>query len=229
MNSYRIRQTSPFFWLISLLGIIFLGIGIMIVFAVNKVFPNALASIFVLVPFIIVAFIVPSYTSTVETQITMDEMMIKIIWLKQFILQDKANIEIYWNDILNYNFEVRKQFDKFEITLKSGEKFRFYHNNDHNSKDDFLKFLNDFKIKVNQINTNSNNSILNAKTIYETFLGGLIAIFAIIVIIGLPIIFFIFKNEHHITNYAGLIIIYVSAFFYLIQVIMHKFENKTNR
>ena len=72
---------------------------------------------------------------------------------------------------MDYVFQPDRQFDQFKLHLKDGRKFKFYHNNDHDGKDDFQNFLADFSVKVKQYNNADNdkkNDIRLGKTIYET-------------------------------------------------------------
>jgi hypothetical protein len=230
MTTYTFKQTSPAIWIITLLITIFIGITTLIIIAVNKVFQtnSVVPVIITLVPFIILAFTLPRYTSTALMEISLSEAGIKKSCLKSYLFQQKPNdMEIAWMDIKDYVFEPARQFDKFKITLQDGSKFKFFHNNDENKKDDFLKFITDFEEMIKLINSEKGleKAIKKGKTIYETNLGLALAAFAVIIMIGTPILLLVFKPQKT-PNYAGIAGVYVGAIFYIIQVVVHRIKPK---
>jgi hypothetical protein len=84
--------------------------------------------------------------------------------------------------------------------------------------------LNDFKIRINQINTSGENIIKKGATIYETGWGLLLAAILILCMIGIPI--FIFIHRANRINYAGIAGFYIGALYFLIQIIIHRKKNK---
>ncbi|SKB63803.1 hypothetical protein SAMN05660477_00416 [Soonwooa buanensis] len=180
----------------------------------------------------ILAFYLPKFTSTVEIEIEIDENGISRKWIKQFIFQNKIDNKIKWNEIENYVFQPDRQFDKFKLNLKSNRKFVFYHNNDHDTKDDFIAFVSDFAVKVNEINSEENKSkeekIKLGKTIYETTGGLILAILGVILIVGLPILFILSPHKGSVktSNYAMLGASYLGTIYYLVQVYTHRKKRK---
>lgn len=142
-------------------------------------------------------------------------------------MQKKSQQEVEWSEIQDYSFQPARQFDKFKIRRIGGDTLKFYHNNDDNTKDDFIKFIKDFEAKVKEENSRNENEsrIKEGRTIYETGIGLIIGIFAFIVIIGFPIFLFIsnFKNN---LNYPAIAGVYVGAIFYLTMVIIHRTKKK---
>jgi len=232
MTTYSIRQTSPTLWVISLLLTIFTGMGIAIALAANGLLPKGQMwlSIVIIAPFFILAFKIPRYTATVDIEIIIDEYGLKKKWLRQFVFQNHPDIEIKWTEVKDYVFEPDRQFDKFKMTLKDGTKFKFFHNNDYNDKDDFIKFLHEFELKVQQINTDQDktNDIKRGKTIYETKWGLLLAAFAIVFIIGVPIMLIAIPPKKT-PNYGALGASYFGAIFFLTQVILHRQRNREDK
>ena len=224
MTMYKIRQTSPTYWFLTLFLTIFLGFVIIIVIATKIGILNFGVYALLMTPIIFIAFILPRYSATVDIEIIMDEIGIKKKWIRQFIFQHRSDIEVNWLEISEYIFEPRRQFSKLKISLKDGSKISFYHNNDHEGKDEFLKFLNDLKIRINQINISGENNIKKGATIYETGWGLLLAAILILCMIGIPI--FILINRANRINYAGIAGFYIGALYFLIQVIIHRTKNK---
>lgn len=211
---------------------IFAGMGIFLALSAIGLIPKGqiwLAFVIIL-PIFFLAFKVPRYTATVDIELTIDEEGLKKKWLKQFIFSNKPDLDIKWTEIQDYVFEPDRQFDKFKMTLKDGSKFKFFHNNDYNDKDDFLQFLQDFEHKVTKLNTDNNkiNDIKRGKTIYETNWGLLLAAFLILMIIAVPIMFVFFPTKNT-PNYAAIGASYVGAIYYLFQVYIHRRQNKNDR
>ena len=105
---------------------------------------------------------------------------------------------------------------------------KFYHNNDHDDKDDFRKFFSDFVERVEQLNNadkDKRNDIKLGKTLYETTGGLILAVFAVIVIIGLPILLIALPTKKT-PNYFGLGVGYTGAIYFLVQVYIHRKKRK---
>lgn len=211
---------------------IFAGMGIFIALAANGLIPKGqiwLAFVIIL-PIFFLAFKVPRYTATVDIELEIDQDGLKKKWLKQFIFSNKPDLNIKWTEIQDYVFEPDRQFDKFKMTLKDGSKFKFFHNNDYNTKDDFLTFLRHFEQKITQINTDKDksNDIKRGKTIYETKWGLVLAAFAILIIVAVPIMFIFFPTKKT-PNYAAIGASYVGAIYFLIQVYTHRQRNASDK
>lgn len=200
----------------------------------EEIIPKGQPLIFVLffAPIILLAFYLPKYTSVALIEISIDENGITKRWLKQFPFRKKSNEVVKWNEIKNYIFQPDRQFDKFRLNLKSGKKFVFYHNNDHDEKDDFRLFLFDFITKVEIINTQENSSsrekIKLGKTIYETTGGLILAFLSIFVLVGLPILYIFSPHKESIktSNIFILASSYIGAMYYIIQVYIHRKKRK---
>jgi hypothetical protein len=231
--TYKIKQSSPFLYVVTLLTVIFSGTAILLFLSSNHVLPKEQPLIFILcfAPIIGFAFYLPRFTATAEIEITIDDEGLKRKWLRQFIWHSKPDNEFKWAEIDDYAFQPDRQFDQFKLHFKDGTKFKFYHNNDHDSKDDFRKFLLDFVHKVEQLNNadnNKRNDIKLGKTIYETTLGLLLAIVAVIMIVGLPIMIFVLPHKGTLksSNYAMLGASYIGAIYFIVQVYTHRKRRK---
>ena len=231
--TYKIKQTSPLLFVVTLLTVIFLSMFILIWLSHHQIIHKGQPLFFILcfAPIIGVAYYLPRFTSTADIEITIDNEGLKRQWLRQFIFHNKPETDFKWTEIEDYVFEPDRQFDQFKLNFKDGTKFKFYHNNDHDSKDDFKKFLYDFVQRVEQRNSvgvDKRNSIKLGKTIYEKSSGLLIAIIAIIILIGLPIFLFVLPQKGTLksSNYAVLGGSYIGAIYYIVQVYTHRKKRK---
>ena len=228
MTTYRIKQSSPWLFITTLLGVIFAGMAILLFLSSHHFLPKGI-TVFVLtfIPIIGLAFYLPRFTATADIEINLDNLGFERKWIRQFIFHNKQDIQFQWSEIADYVVEPDKQFDQFKLHLKDGTKFRFYHNNVHNNKDDFRRFLYGFRAKVDEINSDKDksNDIKLGKTIYETTWGLVLAGFAIMVMIGFPILLFALPTKRT-PNYGMIGVAYVGAIYFLIQVYIHRQKKK---
>ncbi|MFT3704799.1 MAG: hypothetical protein QM802_20710 [Agriterribacter sp.] len=226
---YKIKQVSPGLWIITLLATIFAGMGLLIIAAVSPLFDNNNDILFpvllILIPFIIMAFILPRYTASRNIEIELDDTFFRQRIVTQYLFQKSSDYEVQWVDIRDFLFEPGRQFDKFKITNKNGEVLTIFHNNDVR-KDDFLQFRKDFEQRVSTVNREKNLDIRDAKTIYETGWGVVLAIIAIAGIIGIPILLYYVPTIKP-KNYTGIGVFYLGAIFFLFQVIIYRTKNKS--
>lgn len=219
---YKFKKTSPAIWILTLLLTIFLGIALLIILVINKVF--LLHSIWIigiaLLPFIVLAFILPRYTSTANLQIKVEDSFLEIKGDKSIIFREE-NKKIKWTEIKEYVYQVNRQFDKFEILLKDNSKLIWFHNNDSDGKDDFIKFIEGFKTRISEMKANDHYgiNIQKGKTFYEKPIGMVLAVFAGFLVV---IVTVIILNHPKMHNYSGIAIIYLGAIFYISKVAMHR-------
>lgn len=228
--TYKIKQSSPWLFIATLLTVIFSGAAILNFLSIYHILPKGQPLIFILcfAPIVGLAFYLPRYTATAVIEIIIDNDGIKRKWLRQFFLQNREDNEYKWTEIADYVFQPDRQFDQFKMHLKDGTKFKFYHNNDHDSKDDFRNFLSNFVERVEQINNvdiDKRNDIKLGKTIYETFGGVLLALLAVIMIVGIPIMLLAFPTKKT-PNYAMLGVAYIGAVYFVVQVYIHRKRRK---
>ena len=228
--TYKIRQSSPWLFIATLLTVIFSGMAILIFLSSSQILPKGQPLIFILcfAPVIGLAFYLPRFTATADIEITIDSEGIKRRWVRQFILHNKQDDEFKLKEIDDYVFQPDRQFDQFKLHLKNDTKLKFYHNNDHDDKDDFRKFFSDFVERVEQLNNadkDKRNDIKLGKTLYETTGGLILAVFAVIVIIGLPILLIALPTKKT-PNYFGLGVGYTGAIYFLVQVYIHRKKRK---
>ena len=204
--------------------------AILIFLSSSQILPKGQPLIFILcfAPVRGLAFYLPRFTATADIEITIDSEGIKRRWVRQFILHNKQDDEFKWKEIDDYVFQPDRQFDQFKLHLKNDTKLKFYHNNDHDDKDDFRKFFSDFVERVEQLNNadkDKRNDIKLGKTLYETTGGLILAVFAVIVIIGLPILLIALPTKKT-PNYFGLGVGYTGAIYFLVQVYIHRKKRK---
>lgn len=231
--TYKIKQSSPLFFIMTLLTTVFSGMAILIFLSSIQILPEGQPLIFILCFALIIglAYYLSRFTATAEIKITIDDEGVKRQWVRQFILHSKPDNDFKWAEIEEYVYQPDRQFDQFKLRFKDGTKFKFYHNNEHDSKDDFRNFLSDFVQTVEQLNNVDDaklNDIKLGKTIYETSWGLSIAIIAVIMIIGLPIILFVLPHNGtpKLSNYATLGASYIGAIYFIVQVYTHRKKRK---
>jgi hypothetical protein len=233
MTKYKVKQSSP---LIYMLSWIFITVGLFLIFIFLgknlNLIPKGKPIIFVLVSIAIVlfAFYISKIISTVDTVIILNDNGLEKKWMSQFLLSDRENVKINWSEISDYVFQPDRYFDQFKLSLKNGGKFKLYHNNDYDNKDDFQKFLSDFIGKVQEINSNNSEikKIQKGKTIYESAVGLILAGFSILVIIGIPILLIIVPTNKN-ANYGLIAFGYIGAIYFLIQVFLHRQKAKKKK
>lgn len=234
MNSYKIYVSSPLLFIATLIVGIF-G-GSILIYTIKQALFSTIDELFTVVfaiGLIFLVFYLARRASRAEIEIQIDNDGLKHNWVKRFPLDNRKDFEIKWMDIDNYNFQPDRQFDKFKIKLKDGAKYKFYHNNDYDDKDDFQKFLQAFTRKVHNLNSqdvNVSNNIKQGKTIYETTFGLVLAIFGLIVIIGFPIMVIFFPPEK--ISWGPAIAAYGGAIYYVSIVYLYrkraKLKNKAD-
>ena len=170
--------------------------------------------------FLISGYLLTRYTAVAEIQMIIDNDGVKKKWIKQFLFQKKPNIKIGWEEIVEFNFEPDRQFDKFFIVIKSGAEFKLTHNSD--DKDDFEKFIKDFQSSVNKFNIASGNStsITKGENIYEGKTGLVLAGFgAVILVVLLSSLIF---NTTKPSNFGGIGIACLAISYFIYQVYLHR-------
>lgn len=223
MKTYRIKQSSPIIFIITL----FLLICSPLMFfkdVMNETHQKNLVMILIVALFF-GAYYLARFVSTTIIQIKMNDTAIKIIWAKQFFLQNRSEFEIEWIDISKYKIEPEKNWNTFQIISKKNNKFQLRQNIDDEGKDDFITFLKDFEIKVKEINSDNIelNHIKRTPTLYESTAGLIFAIFLIVSLVVLTI--GMLMSEHRISNPAAIVAVYFGVFFYIFQVYNYR-KNK---
>lgn len=224
MKTYRIKQSSPIIFIITL---IFLICSPIILFkdVLNEIHDQKNLVMILIVALFFGVYYLARFVSTAIIQIKMDELGIKITWAKQFFLQKRSDFKIEWIDISEFKIEPDRNWDKFKIISKNDNKFQILHNTDYDGKDDYSNFLKDFEIKVKEINSDNieSNDINRVPNFYESTAGLLFAIFLTISLVVLTIL--MIKSKHHVSNIAAIAAAYFGAFYYIFQVYNHR-KNK---
>jgi uncharacterized membrane protein YqjE len=224
MKTYKIKQSSPIIFMITL---IFLICSPIILFkdVLNENHNQKNLVMILIVAFFFGVYYLARLVSTAIIQIKMDELGIKIIWAKQFFLQKRSDFEIEWIDISEFKIEPDRNWDKFKIISKYDNKFQILHNTNYNGKDDYSNFIKDFEIKVKEINSDNIelNDINRVPNFYESTAGLLFAIFIIISLVVLTI--FMTISKHRVSNIASIAAVYFGPFYYVFQVYNHR-KNK---
>lgn len=230
-KTYRLRQSSPGLFLVTLLAIIYAGMGLFILLAVLHLMTiqNKLILVLCFLPVAIPAFYFARKASTREIAVTMDESGLKIKWIRQFFFSRKPDDEFGWDEIAEYVFEPDRQFDRLKFRLKDGYRFSIRHNNDDDGKDDFRQFTQDFIRKVGEINdadNNKGNDIRLGRNFFESTAGLVMALFVIAVIILVPVSLTLFPPAKPV-QYGKLAVVSLAGLFFVARVFYARRNRKT--
>jgi hypothetical protein len=131
--------------------------------------------------------------------------------------------DFLFTDILEYSFIPDRQYDTLKIKLKNGEIIRILKFDSlFNSKsEDFHRFVDRFKKKVDQLNDEKKTEIYRVLNFYETKQGIYIAYIFGFCILLLVVSMIINTNK---LNVAGILVAIAGGVFYIYQVI--KFKRK---
>lgn len=192
---------------------------------------------------LLLTFFLQRFTSTAIVDVTLTKNDISIRWLSQYIFHHYPDRTILFSDIESYKHQPDNNFDLFKLTMKDGSEIKLWHFV-LTFKDDFDKLIVDFPQLVNSFNKrvttkahlqtdishadNEPLTIKRAATIYESGSAIFIAIFAVIVIIAVPLILY-FNPSDKQKSPIVLLAPMAGAIFFLTQFYKYrkKCKNKT--
>ena len=218
METFKIKSTS---WVLFLFTILIVVIGGIILS--TKFFPlrhNTGLAVPIVISLFVLAYFLTRLTSLAIIEITMTEEKLHLNWLKNYLFQSISEATIYWSDISEYKFQRDRNFDLLKFKLVDGTVFRLWHNNGL-IKDDFYKLVPAFEKAVanyNESDKRQAGTIKRGKTIYETPLGLVLAVFTGLCLIAIPVLILILPTKSRI-NWAGLGAAYAGGLFFIGQVI----------
>jgi len=108
-----------------------------------------------------------SKLSSAKILIELSEEGYKHIWIKRFMFSKEKDIELKWDDIVDYSFERFRGWYRFQLTLENKKCYKFNKFDLFNRKDDFYMFNIEFLEYINKINKDKDETINVGKTIYE--------------------------------------------------------------
>ncbi|MBL7744550.1 MAG: hypothetical protein JNN00_13855 [Chitinophagaceae bacterium] len=189
----------------------------------------------------LLAFFLQRFTSTALVEVTLTKNDISIRWLSQYIFHHYPDRTILFSDIESYKYQPDNNFDLLKLTMKDGSEVKLWHFA-LTFKDDFDKLVMDLPQLVNIFNKrvtskshshadtpqadNEPQTIKQAATIYEGDGAIFIAIFAVIVIIAVPLILY-FNPDDKKKNPFILLAPMAGAIFFLTQFYRYRKKNKT--
>ena len=99
MNRYKIKQSSPWLFVATLLLTIFTGIILLLILTKYQIIPKGHPLIFILcfTPIMILAFYFPKFIAVAEIEISFNDEGLQKKWLTQFVLHNKKDIKIKWS------------------------------------------------------------------------------------------------------------------------------------
>lgn len=236
MTTYRIKTTDWKIWIATLMVTVFGGVLLAIQFLPKGDTISIISVLFIL----LLAFFLQRFTSTALVEVTLTKSDISISWLSQYIFHKYPDRTILLSDIETYKYQPDNNFDLFKLTMKDGSEIKLWHFA-LTFKDDFDKLVIDFSQLVNSFNKrvtakthsqpdilktqNGPQTIKRAATIYESGGAIIIAAFAVVVIIAVPLILY-FNPSDRQKNPFVLLAPMAGAIFFLTQYFKYRKNNK---
>jgi hypothetical protein len=230
--TYKIIATSWVLWILTLLATVVVGALLL-----HELLPkDSTISLIAVIFLMALAVFIQRYISRAIVEIKLADNSISIKWLRQFLFHKRPDMEILFSDIESYKYQEDTHFDLFKLTLKDGKELKFWHFT-LTRGDDFDKLVFDFPAKVSRYNskverrplryeTSKNKGIEKEKTIFEGSSAPILAGFAILLLVAVPLILFISPTDKISNPFIGLASM-SGGLFFLIQYFKHRKKNKT--
>lgn len=235
MTIYRIKTTDWKIWIPTLMVTMFGGVLLAIKFLPKGDTISIISVIFIL----LLSFFLQRFTSTALVEITLTNNDISIRWLSQYIFHKYPDRTISLSEIETYEYQPDNNFDLLKLSMKDGTEIKLWHFA-LTFKDDFDKLVIDFPQLVSSFNKRVTQKALSqsyipyivkepqtikrAATIYEGDGAIFIAIFAVILIIAVPLIL-CFNPGGRQSNPFVLLAPMAGAVFFLTQFYKHRKKN----
>jgi hypothetical protein len=233
MATYKIIATSWVLWILTLLTTVVVG-GLLLHELLLK---DSTISLIAVIIVMALALFIQRYISRAIVEIKLTDNSVSIKWLRQFLFHKRPDMEILLSDIESYKYQEDTNFDLFKLTMKDGTELKFWHFT-LTRGDDFDNLVFDFPAKVSRYNSNverrpliyatsKNKRIEKEKTIFEGSNAPVLAGFAILLLIAVPLILFISSSDKLSNPFIGLASM-SGGLFFLIQYFKHRKKNKTD-
>jgi len=229
MTAFKIKSSSLLIYELTFLIITF-G-GTFLGFYLGKTAGNDAYIFILLLVGLTLAVFIPDLLSTVTCEWVFTESEIHIKWLSQFIFNRKQDINIKWQDVLEYKYEPSRYFDLFRIRLHDQTTMRFWHSNFKiMNPDDFDAFITYFEKQIaayNEKDLNILHPIRRRKTFYETRLGTVMAILTALGLLAIPILFDAFPATK--IDLYPLVFGYTGGIYFISKVIVYRIKKSRHQ
>lgn len=217
---------------------LFAGIALLTIAANQGILPKGNTIVFLLFFGIVVLLVIymMRLTSFAKVEVTLDDNSISIKWREQFLFSNKQDITIPFSEIASYVDQSDSHWDWLKMEFTNGTVYRIWHSN-LMSKDDYSKFVSAFVSSVKNYNKVVKKTsvkegletkiIKRSKSIYETSGGLILAVFAVAIIVGAPILLLAYPPKGH-TNYFALGAGYCGAIYFVVQVYLQRRRDKSD-
>jgi len=236
MKTYNFKAAN---WVILVFTSIFSFIGG--IFLIVLTLPKGNAFYFILSFVVLIIFIIYilRLTSFAKVEVTLNNETVSIKWLEQFLFHKKRNIIISFDKIATYVDQRDINWEWLKIEMTDGKIYKIWHSKFLFTNDDYFRFITAFISAVkNHNNTIEKKStkeesvvktetIKRTKSFYETTGGVIMAGFAIVIIVGLPILLILIPSQR-VTNYFLLGIGYFGAIYFLCEFFTQRKKRKTD-
>jgi hypothetical protein len=238
MTTYNFKASKPSLFVLTFFFSLVIGTFLIIFASKFGIFPKD--NVFFILFFcglIILSIFLIKLTSFAKLEITLlDDDSISIKWLEKFLFCNKPNITYSFNEIAAYITQDDPYWEWLKIEMTDGSIYKICHST-FLTKDNYSEFVSAFVSSVQNynmvINKNSvkdnltikQETIKRAKSIYETNSGLVLAGFAMVVIIALPILLIVVPSTKE-PNYFMFGLGYLGAIYFLIKVYKLRKKNR---
>ena len=228
MKTYSFKTAN---WVLSFLTFFFSFIGgmLLIMFALPK--GNDFYFILSFIGLIIFIIYTVRLTSFAKIEVTLEDEIISIKWLEQFIFSRRQDVILSFNEIATYINQHDINWDWLKIEMTNGSIYKIWHSNLLFSNDDYFKFVSAFVSSVKNHNSAITQSSLKhipsaetikcGKSIYETTGSLILAMFTIVALVSVTVLLIVIPSERP-PNYFLFGLGYFGAIYFLVQVYIHR-------
>ena len=240
MSTYNFKAAKPSLSILTFFFSLIGGTLLIVLVSTLGFFPKGNTFYFILFfgGVVILSIYLIRLTSFAKVKIIFDDDTISIKWLERFLFNNKPDITHSFNEVAAYIVQNDPYWDWLKIEMTDGSIYKIYHSS-FLTKDDYSEFISAFSSSIENYNnvitknsakdnlTLKPEAIKRAKSIYETTGGLVLAGFAIVVIVLLPILLFVVPSTKE-PNYFIFGLGYFGAIYFLLQVYTQRKRNKTN-
>lgn len=235
MTTYKFKAANWILFILTMILSFMAGAAIIMIASKHGYLPKGNTFVSLLTFGVLILFVIymMRLTSFAKVEVTFDNDSISIKWLEQFLFSNKQDITIQFSEIVSYVEQSDSNWEWLKMELPDGTVYRIWHSN-LMTKDDYSKFVSAFvssikthnkAVRKSSVRGGLTKTIKRSKSIYETTGGLILAGFAIVIIIGLPILLFTIPPKRP-TNYFVFAAGYFGAIYFLVQVYLQRRRNK---
>ncbi len=233
MKTYNFKVSSPLRLFLTMMLSLFCII--LLPFAESKVvFPGSIFIVMILV--VIIPICAVRLALFAKVKVTLDDNTVSIKWIKQYLFCNKQDIIISFDEIATYIDQDDSNWDWLKIKTTDGKTYKIWHFNAFQIRSDgYSEFISTFVSAVKNYNdmirkevqqssvSIKPKTIKRAKSIYETTGGLILAVFAVVAIVGLTIMLIVTPSSPtKPPNYLLFIPGYIGAIYFVFRTYIER-------